>query len=283
MNLHDGHDDVGDEPLWPTTPPDFDFMDVVRIAIEASSQAKKDALRFLSLGGDQPRERTGMRWNPSSLEGCTRKAIYKATKCPMDPDFKVPLAQQLVFDRGTVRGAWMAAYLRAAEGHEGITDVRCVAHDRSELLARDEELSFGGFLDVYFRRYGRPYVAEVKSKDNDGAMDKITAPDRLQLKQFNDYMGLTGVHSGWIIYVGLSEVGGKQTLRPIEFKHTFSPEMWEASRKQIRTLEMLRRAPARLGPKSSKPFFECPSCPWRKSCESGLPPSTLLARAGEAT
>ncbi len=281
MNLCDEDVETGVE-VWPATLPDFDFMDVVKIAIEASSGSKKDALRYMSLGGDQPRQRTGCRWNPSSLEGCTRKAIYKATGCPVDPDFKVPLAQQLVFDRGTMMGAWMAAYARAAEGHGGISDVRCVAHDRSELLATDPDLSFGGFLDVFFRRDGRPYVAEVKSKDNDGAMDKITAPDRLQLKQFNDYMGLTNVHSGWLVYVGLSEVGGKQTLRPIEFKHVFDPDMWEASKKQIRTLEMLRRSPARLGPKSSKPFFECPSCQWRRSCESGLPPSTLLARLQEA-
>ena len=275
MNIHD-EDERAES--WPATPPDFDFMDLVKIAIDTSSKAKKDALRFLSLGGDQPRQRTGMRWNPSSLSGCVRKSVYKALKCPQDPEFKVPLAQQFVFDRGTVMGAWMAAYVRAADGHDGITDVRCVAHDRSELLATDEDLSFGGFLDVYFRRYGRPYVAEVKSKDNDAAMDKITSPDKLQLKQFNDYMGMTGVHSGWLVYVGLSEVGGKQTLRVIEFKHVFDPAMWEISKKEIRTLEMLRRSPARLGPKSSRQFFDCPGCPWRLSCENGLPPSTLLAR-----
>jgi hypothetical protein len=256
------------------TPPPFTFQSVIDTAMRASARQNRSPVRYLALEGDKPRRRTKMRWNPSSLDGCVRKNVYKAHGCPPDPNFSVDLETQMIFDRGTVIGAWIAAYVRAAEGYDGIEDVRCQALDREEELATDPAVGLGGFIDIQFTKGGRRYLVEVKSKDNDAAMDKITRPDPTQLKQLNDYMAKTGIHSGWIVYIGLAETPKGQSLRIIEFPHVFSASLWGESQRQIRLLEMMYRAPDRLGPTSNKPWFECRSCPYKKNlCDPGITPA----------
>lgn len=252
-------------------PPPFKFQDVIDVAMEASAQRNLSPVRYLALGGDKPRQRTGMRWSPSAIGGCVRRNVYKALKCPEDPGRRIDRKQQQVFDRGTVMGAWMAAYARAADGHDGISNVYCQSIDSDERLVRDASLSFGGLIDIELSRWGRTYLAEVKSKDNDVAAEKISKPDREQLMQFNAYMPLRGVFSGWMVYAFPSGI--------IEFPHVFDPDLWEESKKQIRLLEMMARSPDRLGPKSQKPWFECGACPYRRNlCEANLSPAQALVQ-----
>lgn len=258
------------------TAPDFLFEDLVDASIALSVAAGKSPVRYMSLGGDQPRARTGMRWNPSSLNGCNLKAVYKACKVHPDPDLPVDLEQQEVFDRGTVMGAWMAAYIRALEGSYGVTDVQCQCIDREELLVVDKELSYGGFVDIVFKIHGVPYIVEVKSKDNETAFNKILRPDPKQLQQLNDYMAISGIHQGWLVYMGLIDGPRKQRYSKRSFPHAFDPKMWRETRDMIQALDRFRQRPERMPFRSSNPRFECSGCSYQVKCNKGWTPQQAL-------
>lgn len=231
-------------------------------------------LRYMSLGGDAPRRRTGSAFNPSTLAGCVRRAVYKAAGCPEDREHRVPDETQDIFDRGTVLGAWVAAIYRAADGHGGVSDVECQAIDRDERLVVDNNLGLGGFIDVSFKWHGQRRLVEVKSKGFDG-LAKLTSADATQQKQLNDYLSIDGVEHGSMLYVA---PGPDATLQHKEFLVTQRADLWEQSQKEVRTRAMMLRAPDKLGPPSSNPRFECSSCPFRRSCERGLTPAQLLQR-----
>lgn len=252
----------------PATPPDFDVVHLIHMAMDLSTARGVSPVRFMSMGGDVKRRRTGMRWSPSALRGCPRKSIYKAVGVRPYPGFKVSVKDQMVFDRGTVIGGWVAAYFRALEAEGAISDVECQCVDREEVLVTDESLNYGGFIDILFTYESRRYIVEVKSKDNDDALGKISKPSEDHLGQLNDYMALKSVYQGWVLYAGLIEAGGRQSLDFRSFPHAFDAQRWENSKNRISSLELLYAQPNRMPPGTSNKYFECPTCPYRLQCDA---------------
>ena len=257
------------------SPPDFDFGDLIREAVNESQKAGKSPVRYLSLGGDKPRTRTGMAWNPSSLDGCSLKAVYKAVGVRQEQT-SVDYDTQFIFDRGTVMGAWLASYIRALEGTNGITDVEAQVIDRDEMLVKDENLSYGGFIDISFKKDGKPYLVEVKSKDNETALNKISSPDPKHSRQLNDYFAMSGVHQGWVVYMGMIEGGRGQRFSLRSFGTALSPAMWNKTVGAIQSLDRFRQRPERMPFKSDNPRFECPGCPFRSKCHANMTPQQAL-------
>lgn len=255
-------------------PPGFSLIDLIHKAMRLSSLDGRSPVRYLSLGGDKPRARTGQKWNPSSVRGCARKAVYKAHGVKPYTGYEVSVEDQMVFDRGTVIGAWVAAYLRALEDYGVVSNVRAQVEGRDEVLAVRAQEGLGGFVDIIFTYDGQDYIVEVKSKDNDTALDKLNGPSEDHLGQLNDYMRMTDIHSGWVLYAGLSEnAKGRQTLRFKEFPHAFSWALWDNTERRTSSLNQLLNVPNRMPPGSSNKFFECPTCPYRAQCDGGLTPA----------
>lgn len=257
-------------------PPDFSFEEaVVHVAMRASLAQGKSPVRYIGLGGDAPRKRTGQLWGPSSAEGCVRRNVYKASGC--QPEQQVTtLKDQRIYDRGHVFGAWLAAYARAAEGHEGITDVECTAIDREEAMIVEPDVHEGGFLDIRFKRYGVPYFVEAKSKQNPEAMDRLTTYEPAHMRQLNDYMAADDVHQGWLVYFGPKVVDNMNSFGLVEFPHAFDPELWEDTKRKLELSDMMLRKLDRLGPITKKTFLMCPSCPYKKPCDASVTPAALL-------
>ena len=264
--------------------PQIDAVALIRLAQTLSSRAGKSPVRYLSLGGDAPRKRTGMRWNPSSLDGCAMKAVYKAAGAAPDPGYEVDPEDQTVFDRGTVIGAWVASYFRALEAHGVVSEVEGAVIDREERLATAPALSYGGFVDVVFRYEGHYYLIEVKSKDNEDALDRVTKPADPHLRQGNDYMAMTSIHAGGILYAAPvpRKRGQGQSLGFTYFNHEHSRELWGVTERRVASLERFIEKPDRMPPRTSNKFFECPSCPYRRQCDAGLSPAQAAAAARAA-
>lgn len=257
-----------------SVPPAFSVVELIHKAMRLSSLDGRSPVRYLSLGGDKPRTRTGMKWNPSSVRGCARKAVYKAYGVRPYAGHEVGPEDQMVFDRGTVIGAWVAAYFRALEDYGVVSNVRAQVEGRDEVLATLPEAGLGGFVDVIFTYEGEDYIIEVKSKDSDAALDKLSSPSDDHLGQLNDYMRMTGVHRGWVLYAGLCENSkGRQSLRFKEFPHAFSWTLWDNTERRTSSLNQLLAVPTRMPPGASNKYFECPTCPYREQCDRGLTPS----------
>lgn len=266
-------------PPQPKGGPEITLRHLVELSVRESLARGKSPVRYLSLGGDRPRARTGMAWNPSSLDGCSLKAVYKAVgvrQARVEPDFE----SQFIFDRGHVVGAWLAAYLRALEGHHGVTDVQAQCTDRDEQLVVDQELDYGGLIDISFRYYGELHIVEGKSKDNPAALAKMSRPDRRHARQLNDYMAMSGAKRGWLAYMGLVDTPRGQSFSIVEHPVTLDLDMWRASRSMIQALERFRQKPDRMPPRSENPRFECPTCPFRGPCERGLTPRAAKEQLG---
>lgn len=236
-------------------------------------------VRHISLWSEK-RRRTGALWNPSALSWCKRKSVYKA--CGVKPATpEVDLRQQFTFDRGHVVGAWLAAYLRAAEDAGVVSNVHCQCRDRDEMLVLDDETRLGGFIDVFFTYDGRNYVIEVKSKDTNSAMEKI-APSKEHQQQNQDYANIllrkgVDVELAFLVYVGLVEIAGKQTLKIVEFPYKPSPAAWAETERQTRMLKWFYDDPDQMPPGSDRPFMECGNCAFQGPCKRGLTPAQAVA------
>jgi hypothetical protein len=217
-------------------------------------------------------------WRPSGIRYCMRKQVYKACKTPKSP-YKFDPARQFMFDRGHVFGAWIAAYVLALDGRYGITSVQ------SEVVLHDPETGLGGKADVVLERGGSKYVVEFKSKDNAAAMRNIKAEEKA-LHQLNDYMHMAGAEYGWLVYFGVDFVNyvpratkpPRTTIAAKEFRHKYSPSMWDETAKKTLTLEWFLKDRSKLAPKTANPYFECGSCDWKWACDKELTPED--ARGG---
>lgn len=255
--------------------PDFTFESLVELSIRLSQEHGDDTLRHLSLKSEGGRQRTGMRWNPSSLDGCEKKAVFKAIGVRRDPVVN-GYRQQVVFDRGTVVGAWIAAYIRALEDYGEVQNVEAQVDDRKERLIVDRDLSYGGFCDIKFDRGGQRYHVEVKSKDNPTAMQRITGPDAKHDRQLNGYLVVDGVSFGWLVYVGLVDLPEGQTFAIKEFPREVDLGKWSDTKRRIQALDRFADRPDRMPPETSNKRFECPSCPFRVKCQARMTPKQAL-------
>lgn len=257
---------------------------VIEQAMRHSAQHDLSPVRHISLWQEGARRRTGALWNPSSLSYCKRKQVYKALGVrPARPE--IDLKQQFVFDRGHVVGAWLAAYMRAAEDAGAIEGVQCQCRDRDELLVVDQEILLGGFIDVSFWCDGLFYIVEGKSKATNSSMDKL-APERAHEKQNQDYANILvrageKVETAFLVYVGLVEVGGRQTLKIVEFPRKPSVEAWAETSRQVSILRWFYDDPDRMPPGSDKPFMECGNCPFQGPCKRNLTPAQAKAEQSQ--
>ena len=157
------------------------------------------------------------------------------------------------------------------EGMFGITAVE------TQAVSCDYELGVGGKCDVRVKRHGFDYIVEVKSKENDRALNSITAPESSHSDQLNDYMHMDGVRAGWVIYFGIwMDDEGRTSIRVKEFFQRYDPERWAKTRARVMMLDWFRADPTRLAPRSSRPYLECGDCPWQVPCNLGLAPEAAL-------
>lgn len=262
--------------------PEFDLRDLIQEVMQYHSMKRKNPVRYLSLEGDEEWTHVPGWWRPNALRGCERKQVYKVHKVPrMEPPFD--LQQQFNFDRGNVFEAWLYAYLVAAQraGIFGITNVR------RNLVVADTVTGVGGKYDIVFERWGFTYLIECKSKDDAKATEALKAATEEHRAQHNDYMALTGIHAGFVVYFGI-QIGiedprtgkvnpNKTGIKIRSFFHRFDPKLWQETLDRVGILELFREDPSRLAPKSRKPFFECEDCPYKGVCDKELSP--LAARA----
>lgn len=264
--------------------PLFSLKALVREVQEECAKTRGSAVRYLRLDGDESKGSVPGIWRPSQIRGCLRKQIYKAVHAPTaTPIFDG--RQQDTFDRGNVFGAWAAAYFEAAAHIPslGVSNVRSVCSPGGEALAFDKRLDVGGFVDVLFERHGHQYIVEIKSKDCAKAFSKIKSPDPTHLAQLNDYMAMTGVHAGWVLYLGPQSQGdGRTNIEFKEFQHRYTPSMWQQTENRVNMLRWFMEEPEKMPPESSNAFFECNNCPYINICKQGVTPIQAMEMRDEA-
>lgn len=246
------------------------------------SMRRENPVRFLKLEGDEEKGFVPGYWRPNLLRGCQAKQAYKVHKVPtVEPEFDVQ--KQFQFDRGNVFEAWLVAYLEAAEaaGVFGITNVRrnlTVHHDLSKV---------GGKYDIVFTRFGFDYLVEIKSKEDSKAFKAINAPTDDHKAQNNDYMAMTGIHAGFVAYIGI-QIGvedlktglidkDKTAIKIKAFFRRYDPALWAQTLDRTGVMEWFREDPSVLPPKSSRPYFECDGCPYKGVCDLNLSPLAAIA------
>ena len=256
-------------------PPEFPLSRLLNIAMLDSHARGVSPVRHLRLEGDAPPRNIPRLWRPSALGRCQRAQVYGATGAPKQT---LPLdeAQQFVFDRGNVLGAWLAAYIEAACGVPGGADVV-----EKEGVCVAPELAYGGSCDVYLEVGGHGYIVEVKSKESPKALDKIQAPEPDHLRQLNDYMTMREARAGWVIYFGFHEIEmgerRRMTVRLREFFHRADPKLWDRTRNIIATNRWFFDDRTLLAPKTSNTWMECPTCPWKTLCDREITPAQAQA------
>lgn len=265
--------------------PEFSLTDLIAGVMEYCDAHRVNPVRYLALEGDEPRPVVPGYWRPNLLRGCQAKQAYKIHKVPtVRPAFD--LQKQFTFDRGNVFEAWLIAYLRAAEaaGCFGVTNIRCGE------VVYDQLTGVGGRYDIVFNWAGFDYLIECKSKESSKAFKAVNAALPDHMAQHNDYMAMTGVHAGFVVYFGI-EIGvedpktgkidtAKTAIKLRSFFQRFKPALWQETRDRCGMMEWFREDPSVMAPKSTSVFMECEGCVYRAVCDANLSPMAAKAHLG---
>ena len=262
--------------------PEFSLTDMISEVMAYCAMKRQNPVRYLSLEGEDEKVFVPGYWRPNILRGCQAKQAYKIHKVPgIEPPFN--LQKQFTFDRGNVFEAWLIAYLHAAQaaGIFGVSNIR------RNLVVYDKQTGVGGKYDVIFTRNGFDYLIECKSKESSKAFKSINVAAEDHRAQHNDYMAITGIHAGFVVYFGI-EIGvedpetakvdkDKTAIKIRSFFHRFSPKLWQETIHRCGMMEWFRDDPSILPPKSTKPFFECKECIYKGVCDMSLSPVAAIA------
>lgn len=242
----------------------------LRLLIEAVQfhcvKSRTSPVRYLELDGDKPWVFVPGVLRPSLFSRCPRHHVYKAVRAKkVDPGWDAKA--QWWFDRGHVFGAWILAYFRAATQipELGITDLQ------DEVVIFDDETQIGGKLDIAFSYGGHRYLVEVKSKDDWADTVKLGAPEPDHLEQLNTYMAATGVHQGFVLYVGSPQTFKDANGQPrfeagvVSFFHRFDRALWLQKTKQ--TAAFLLRCVTGNKLPDKLVSRDCERCEYAQHCE----------------
>jgi hypothetical protein len=149
----------------------------------------------------------------SDEQTCRRYLAYGIYRAPRNAR-KVDARIQRIFDNGHFTHARLESYLIAAIEAAG-------GQAWNELSYPPDAKLRSGTADVGILLYGWPYLVEIKSIKTASYAALASEPAPHHRSQLNQYMGLAGVHAGFILYEN------KDTQDVREYFVRFSQKDWQ--------------------------------------------------------